>query len=135
MRFPDIRDDLIEIVMHDPAEILILVDLSQLQRPHVQIVFSGVVLFHDRFPRLGQDDVHIMNPHCSDSIHTDLRVHHQALKNRMRGDLTQQAVIDPPACHQLHHIITQVQTGQVCVWVIFYFRDPQQVIRGHPIEL
>ena len=67
VRFLDIRDDLIEIVMHYPAEILVLIDLGQLQCPHVQIVFAGVVLFHDGFPRLGQDDVHIMHPHRGDT--------------------------------------------------------------------
>ena len=98
MGFTDIRDDLVQIVMHDPAEILALVDLGQLQRPHIQIVLAGVVLFHDGFPRLGQDDVHIMNPHCCDPVHADLRVHHQTLKIRMCGNLTKQAVIDYPIC-------------------------------------
>lgn len=87
MGLPDIPDDPVQIIMDDLAEILVLIDLCQPQRPHVQVVLAGIMLFHDCLSHFGQNDVHIMFPHGGDPIHVDLGVHHQAMKVRMCGDL------------------------------------------------
>ena len=47
----------------------------------------------------------------------------------------QQSVIELARSQYFDCIITQMQSVQLCVWVIFLFCQPQQVIGGHAVEL
>ena len=47
LRLKMIHNDFAPIIMDDPVEILVLVDLCQFQRLLVQIIFNEVVLSHD----------------------------------------------------------------------------------------
>ena len=53
----------------------------------------------------------------------------------MRRQLTQQGIVYPPAFQQVNHFITQTQVCKIGVWVIFHFRQPQQIISGHTVKL
>ena len=53
----------------------------------------------------------------------------------MADQLRQQSVIELARSQYFDCIITQMQSVQLCVWVIFLFCQPQQVIGGHPVEL
>ena len=53
----------------------------------------------------------------------------------MADQLRQQPVVKLSILQHLNRIITQMQGFQLCVWVIFCFRQSHQVIGGYPIEL
>ena len=53
----------------------------------------------------------------------------------MADQLRQQPVVELTRSQYFDCIITQMQSVQFCVWVIFLFCQPQQVIGGHTVEL
>ena len=53
----------------------------------------------------------------------------------MADQLRQQSVVELPVSQYFNRIITQMQGFQLCVWVIFCFRQSHQVIGGYPVEL
>ena len=53
----------------------------------------------------------------------------------MADQLRQQPVVEFSRFQDFDCIITQMQSVQFCVWVIFLFCQPQQVIGGHAVEL
>ena len=53
----------------------------------------------------------------------------------MADQLRQQPVIELPRLQYFNRIVTQMQSIQLCVWVIFSFCQSHQVIGGYPIKL
>ena len=48
---------------------------------------------------------------------------------------TKQAVVELSAAQKFHHIVTQMQRLKLCVWVIFIFGQPHQIVGGHAVKL
>lgn len=53
----------------------------------------------------------------------------------MGGKLAQKTVVDPAAGKEVKHFVTQMKGVKLCVWVVFIFSQPHQVIGGDTIEL
>ena len=53
----------------------------------------------------------------------------------MGHQLAEQPIVDPAAFQNIYHFITQTQLMQFGIWVILCFRQAQQVVRGHAVEL
>ena len=109
-------------------------DLRQFQGANIQIVLPWIVLFHDLLSVGFQNGVHVIDPHIRNPVNEDFNIYQKALKVLVQSQLRQQPVVELSAFQQFNHIITQMQIVQVCVWVIFCFRQPQQIVRGHAVE-
>ena len=134
MGLTDIPEDAVKVVMNRVAEKVALLHLAQLQSADIQVILSRPVAAEHLLPGGLQNEIHLGNPHVRDPVHENLNVGHQPLEILMGGHLTQQPVVDLPAAQQCNHIITQMQSLKLCVWVIFLFRQSQQIIGGHPIK-
>ena len=135
MFIPNVTEDTFQIICNQASEILILSDLRDFQRPQVQIIFVAAV-FHQRHLSDGfQNGVHVVDPHICDPVNVNFGVQHKPLEILVADQLRQQSVIELARSQYFDCIITQMQSVQLCVWVIFLFCQPQQVIGGHPVEL
>ena len=65
----------------------------------------------------------------------NLGIQHETLEILVADQLRQQPVVEFARSQHFDCIITQMQSVQLCVWVIFLFCQPQQVIGGHAVEL
>ena len=120
--------------MNHMGKEVFLADLRQLQSAHIQIILAGIMLFHDLLSVGSQNGIHVIDPHIGNAIHKYLNVHQKALEILVQSQFRQQPVVELSAFQQFNHIITQMQIVQVCVWVIFCFRQPQQIVRGYTVE-
>ena len=84
----------IGIVMQDVAEKVALLHLTQLQRTHIEVVFSRRVFAQDGLPGGFQNKVHLVHPHIRDPVDEDFHIHHQPLEVGMRGKFAEQSVVD-----------------------------------------
>ena len=53
----------------------------------------------------------------------------------MGSQFAEKPVVDFAAAQKFHHIITQMQRLKFCVWVIFIFRQPHQIVGGHTVKV
>ena len=53
----------------------------------------------------------------------------------MGSQFAEKPVVDFAAAQKFHHIITQMQRLKFCVWVIFIFRQPHQIVGGHAVKV
>ena len=94
MGFPYIPDNAVQIIMKDMAVKIVLLYLTQFQRPHIQIIFSRCVFFKNGLPGSFQNQIHLVHPHISEPVNKDFHINHQPQKIRMGRQLTKQAVVD-----------------------------------------
>ena len=134
MGFPYILHDTVNVLMDDMGKIIFFPDLSQLQGAYIQIIFAGIVFLYDLLPICFQNRIHVMDAHIRNPINEDFNIHQKALEILVQSQLRQQPVVELSAFQKINYVITQMQIMQVCVWVIFCFRQPQQIVRGHAVE-
>ena len=53
----------------------------------------------------------------------------------MRRQFTQERIVYQPAVQSYHHSNAGLQVCKIGVWVIFCFRQPQQVVGGYSVKL
>ena len=135
MLLSNVTEDTFQIICNQASEILVLSDLRDFQCPQVQIIFLAAVFHQRHLPDGFQHGVHVVNPHIRDPVDVNLSIQHKPLEIFMADQLRQQPVIELARFQHFDCIITQVQSVQLCVWVIFLFCQPQQVIGGHAVEL
>ena len=121
MGFPYIPDNAVQIIMKDMTVKIVLLYLTQFQRPHIQIIFSGCVFFKNGLPGSFQNQIHLVHSHISDLVNKDFHINHQPQKIWMSRQFTKQAVVDLSAAQKFHHSVTQMQSLKLRVWVIFIF--------------
>ena len=68
MGFPYILDNAVQIIMKNMAVKIVLLYLTQFQRPHIQIIFSRCVFFKNGLPGSFQNQIHLVHPHISDPV-------------------------------------------------------------------
>ena len=134
MGFPNIRHDTVNVPVNHMGKEVFLADLRQLQGAYIQIILARIMLFHDLLPVGFQNCVHVMDAHIRNPVNEDFNIYQKALEILVQSQLRQQPVVELSTFQQFNHIITQMQIVQVCIWVIFCFRQPQQIVRGHAIE-
>ena len=93
MGFPYIPDNAVQIIMKDMAVKIVLLYLTQFQRPHIQIIFSRCVFFKNGLPGSFQNQIHLVHPHISDLVNKDFHINHQPQKIWMSRQFTKQAVV------------------------------------------
>ena len=135
MLLSNVTEDTFQIICNRASEILVLSDLRDFQCPQVQIIFLAAVFHQRHLPDGFQHGVHVVNPHIRDPVDVNLSIQHKPLEIFMADQLRQQPVIELARFQHFDCIITQVQSVQLCVWAIFLFCQPQQVIGGHAVEL
>ena len=64
MGFPYIPDNAVQIIMKNMAVKIVLLYLTQFQRPHIQIIFSRCVFFKNALPGSFQNQIHLVHPHA-----------------------------------------------------------------------
>lgn len=105
MGFPYIPDNAVQIIMKDMAVKIVLLYLTQFQRPHIQIIFSRCVFFKNGLPGSFQNQIHLVHPHISDLVNKDFHINHQPQKIWMSRQFTKQAVVDLSAAQKFHHTL------------------------------
>ena len=96
MVLPNILDDTVQIIMDRVAEKIALLHLSQLQGADIKVVIPRRMAA-DHFLSGGlQHQIHLGTPHIGDPVNENLNICHLPLEVLMRGNLTQQPVIDFP---------------------------------------
>ena len=70
--FPQVTDNVVQIIMKDMAVKIVLLYLTQFQRPHIQIIFSRCVFFKNGLPGSFQNQIHLVHSHISDPVNKDL---------------------------------------------------------------
>ena len=133
--FPDVPDDAVQIIVHDVAVKIAFLHLPQFQRPHIEVIFSGCILAHDGLPGGLHYQIHLLHPHIGDLVDTDFHIYHQPPEIRVGSQFAEKPVVDFAAAQKFHHIITQMQRLKFCVWVIFIFRQPHQIVGGHTVKV
>lgn len=91
------------------------------------------MLFHDLLSVGFQNGIHVIDPHIRNPVNEDFNIHQETRKILMQSHLRSQAAVELSTFQKINHFITQMQIVQVCVWVIFCFRQPQQIVCGHTI--
>ncbi len=133
--FPDVPDDAVQIIVHNVAvKKIAFLHLPQFQRPHIEVIFSGRILAHDGLPGGLQHQIHLLHPHIGDLVDADFHIYHQPPEIRVGSQFAEKPVVDFAAAQKFHHIITQMQRLKFCVWVIFIFRQPHQIVGGHAVK-
>ena len=69
-----------------------------------------------------------LHPHIGDLVDADFHIYHQPPEIRVGSQFVEKPVVDFAAAQTFHHIITQMQRLKFCVWVIFIFRQPHQIV-------
>ena len=77
MGFPYIPDNAVQIIMKYMAVKIVLLYLTQFQRPHIQIIFSRCVFFKNALPGSFQNQIHLVHPHISDLVNKDFHINHK----------------------------------------------------------
>ena len=116
-------------------EILVLLNLRQFQSTQVEIFLVISFLLNDRLTDSFQSCIHVGDPHIRNTVNVDFRIQHHTLKILMADHFRQQPVIEVPGGQYCNRIITQMQSIQLCVWVIFIFCQTQQIVRRNAVEL
>ena len=135
MLLSNVTEDTFQVICNQASEILVLSDLRDFQCPQVQIIFLVAVLHQCHLPDCFQHGVHIVDSHICNPVNVNLSIQHETLEIFMADQLRQQPVVKFARSQYFDCIITQMQSVQFCVWVIFLFCQPQQVIGGHAVEL
>ena len=135
MLLSNVTEDTFQIIRNQTSEIFIFSDLCHFQRPQVQIIFLAAVFHQCHLPNSFQNGVLVVDPHICDPVNVNLGVQHETQKILMADQLRQQPVVEFARSQYFACIITQMQSVQLCVWVIFLFCQPKQVIGGHAVEL
>ena len=135
MFIPNITENTFQVICNQASEILVLSDLRDFQCPQVQIIFLAAVFHQCHLPDGFQHGVHVVDPHICDPVNVNFGVQHKPLEILVADQLRQQSVVELARSQYFDCIITQMQSVQLCVWVIFLFCQPQQVIGGHTVEL
>ena len=133
--FPNIAENGIQFIVDGMGEELTFLDLRQLQRPDIEIIFIRMMFLNQLLPDSGQDGIHVLNPHIGNTINIDFHVDHQSAEIRMRHQFTQQPIIDRATFQNIHRALAQMQLMQLCVWAIFYFRPARQIIRRYTVVI
>ena len=90
----DVLQDGHQLIVQDPAKVLIFIDLPQLQGAHVQIVFICCILLFQHLPGRFQTSIEVLNVCADISVHIDLQIGHEPLKILMHDQLAQQPMIE-----------------------------------------
>ena len=133
MSFPNVLHNTVNVPVNHMGKVVFLADLRQLQSAHIQIILARIVFLHDLLPIGFQYRVHVVDPHIRNPVNKDLNVHQKPLEVLVQSQLRQQPVVELSTFQKINHFITQMQIVQVCVWVIFCFRQSQQIVRGHAV--
>ena len=90
----DLLQDRRQLIVEDPPEIFVLVDLRCLQRPHGQALCIGMVSLFQLLPGGFYHGIHVPDAVTDQPVHTDLKVGHPPGKIGMFQKLTQQPMIE-----------------------------------------
>ena len=126
MLLSNVTEDTFQIICNQASEILILSDLRDFQRPQVQIIFVAAVFHQRHLPDCFQNGVHVVNPHICDPVNVNFGVQHKPLEILVADQLRQQPVVEFARSQYFDCIITQMQSVQFCVWVIFCSVSPSR---------
>ena len=123
---PYITENIFQIARNQTSEILVLSDLRDFQRPQMQIIFLAAVFHQCHLPDGFQNGVHILDPHICDPVNVNLSIQHKPLEILVADQLRQQSVIELARSQYFDCIITQMQSVQLCVWVVFCSVSPSR---------
>ena len=87
----------------------------------MQIIFLTAVFHQCHLPDGFQHGVHVVDPHIRDPVNVNFCVQHEPLEIFMANQFRQQPVVELTRSQYFDCIITQMQSVQLCVWVIFLF--------------
>jgi len=102
-------------------EVFFLLYLRRFQSMEVQIVSFLAMLHQDYLAGSFQNRIHILDPHICDPVNVNLGIQHEALEILVADQLRQQPVVKFARSQYFDCIITQMQSVQLCAWVIFSF--------------
>ena len=68
MRFPNIPQDRVNIVMHNPRKIIQFSNLHHVQGSCINIIHIRMVFLNDLLSRCLHNGIHILNPHIGDTV-------------------------------------------------------------------
>ena len=99
----------------------------------MQVIFFAAIFHQCHLPDSFQHGIHIVDPHIRDPVNVNLSVQHEPLEILVADQLRQQPVVELARFQYINRSITQMQLMQSCVWVIFCFRPPHQIVAGNTV--
>ena len=126
MLLSNVTENTFQVIRNQASEIFILSDLRDFQRPQVQVVCIAAVFHQCHLSNRFQHGVHIVDSHIRNSVNINLGVQHETLETLVTDQLRQQPVVEFARFQYIDCIITQMQSVQLCVWVIFCSVSPSR---------